>query len=143
MTYRRHPNSSSLSSGFSSSCLIASLYLASLVFVEGTYLHISLCSSYNVLYIFLKFIEKKDSCLIRSQRPRLEQGLTNFPISRSRLKILGGRRVTEREFQIQNPLILGVFVQELVVWATRICTLLLESDTLRISCRFMLKYSKL
>lgn len=50
MTYRRHPNSSSLSSGFSSYCLIATLHLASLISVEGTYLHIPLCSSYNVLY---------------------------------------------------------------------------------------------
>jgi len=40
--------------------------------------------------------------------------------------------VTESDFQIQNPHILGVFVEELVVWATRICTLLVESDALRI-----------
>jgi hypothetical protein len=139
MTYRRHPNSSSLSSGFSSSCFIASLHLVSLVFVEGSCLHISLCSSYNVLYklfFFSKFIEKKDSCPNRSQRPHLERGLTNFPISRNHLKILGGRRVKESEFPIQNPHILGVFVQALVVWATRICILLVEGDSLRISCGF-------
>jgi len=125
MTYRRHHNSSSLSSGFSFSCLIATLHLASLVFVEGTYLHIPLCSSYNILsiyiyiYIFSKFIEKKDSCVNRSQRPNLEQVLTNFPISRRHLKILVDRRVIESEFQIQDLHILGVFVQDLVLWATK------------------------
>jgi hypothetical protein len=48
--------------------------------------------------------------------------------------------VTESELQIQNPHILGVFVPELVVWATRVCALLVESDALRISYRFVLKY---
>ena len=51
--------------------------------------------------------------------------------------------MTESEFQICDPHILGVFVHELVVWETSICTLLVENVVQRISCTFMLKYSKL
>ena len=108
MTYRGHPNSSSPSSGFSSSCLTATLHLASLVFVERTYLHNPLCGYYNTtyyvnLYIFLNTLQGKTRVLKGHNDTIKSRVSQNFAISRSQLKILGGTRVKDSEFQIRDP----------------------------------------